>query len=157
MKTFIDLCFEFCCLLLYSVASLFRTDYRTANVVLFNIVGTVLTILGLINIISRLFSVPKGFNKTISVLMVVIVAGIVVLFLVALCRMLFSPEKIRKDLVPEGHYDENDPVDRSFMGTVDILMWIARIMHSDYNRVNIVVYIILMPLTILAGILVAWI
>ena len=152
---FVDAIFGACCLAMNRMAMLFGSDYETVNVVLFDFIEPILTVLVLIGVVLGRFGSTRDISQWIGWGSVIVVAVVLIVLAVSFISMIpmvsFHPLHVDPALLDIHGAPEGSFIHRAFQWTVDILIGGGKGFGMTYNLINLVVYIFMMPITILVG------
>ena len=154
MQGLIEKLFAFCCATMKEMGGLFHMSYQKINVILFCYVEPILFFFSMLALLYVLFRIP-GYvvaGKVSLWIMWVVIGIVVVLLGVSATRVLTHMNDASQYF--SQAYNDIEPsyqMNRMFNGTVDWLNKAADIFHTTYETVNIWVYILIMPIGIIAS------
>ena len=163
-NSIIDIIFAACCGIMYGMADMFGRTYEYVNVVLFCYVEPVLTVLMILDALYALFRLPKAKHvaKAFMWLGIVVSALTGVLLIVSaihvwgMVDMLNITQAEINAVQASILTPDPDPVIHDlFQKTMHWLMDTSK-GNMGYNAINLLIYVLLMPVLIIASIYVCY-
>ena len=163
-NSFIDKIFAACCGIMYGMADMFGRTYEYVNVVLFCYVEPVLTVLMILGALYALFRLPKAKHVAKTFMWMGIVVSVLtgVLLIVSAIHAwgMVAMQNITQAEIDSVQASimtpDPDPVIHDlFQKTMHWLMDTSK-GNIGYNAINLLIYVLLMPVLIIASIYVCY-
>lgn len=164
LKPTIDIIFAACCGIMYGMADMFGRTYEYVNVVMFCYVEPVLTVLMILGALYALFSLPKAKHVAKAFMWVGIVVSALtgVLLIVSaihawgMVAMLNITQAGIDAVQASIMTPDPDPIIHDlFQKTMHWLMDTSK-GNMGYNAINLLIYVLLMPVLIITSICVCY-
>lgn len=164
LKPTIDIIFAACCGIMYGMADMFGRTYEYVNVVLFCYVEPVLTALMILGALYALFRLPKAKHvaKAFMGIGIVVSALTGVLLIVSAIHAwgmvdILNITQAEIDAVQASIMtpDPDPAIHDLFQKTMHWLMDTSK-GNMGYNAINLLIYVLLMPVLIIASIYVCY-